>query len=96
MISATRFYSNDISKALSTARVRSRTPILERIFDFFGDYERAYLEVRETNRVAIHLYETFGFKIAHYRKSYYTNGEDALVMVKNRSIKHIRINDGLV
>ncbi len=70
--------------------------ILERIFGFFGDYEIAYLEVRETNRVAIHLYETFGFNIAYHRKSYYTNGEDALVMVKNRSINHIRTNDGLV
>jgi ribosomal-protein-alanine N-acetyltransferase len=70
--------------------------ILERIFDFFVDYEKAYLEVRETNRVAIHLYEIFGFKIEYRRKSYYLNGEDALVMVKNRSQNHIRINDGLV
>ncbi|MGA9774667.1 MAG: ribosomal protein S18-alanine N-acetyltransferase [Candidatus Dormiibacterota bacterium] len=39
------------------------------------------LEVRPSNDVAIHLYETFGFKILGRRRGYYTdNGEDALVM----------------
>jgi ribosomal-protein-alanine N-acetyltransferase len=39
------------------------------------------LEVRPTNEVAIHLYESFGFKVMARRRGYYTdNGEDAVVM----------------
>jgi ribosomal-protein-alanine N-acetyltransferase len=39
------------------------------------------LEVRPTNEPAIHLYDTFGFKVIGRRRGYYTdNGEDALVM----------------
>jgi ribosomal-protein-alanine N-acetyltransferase len=39
------------------------------------------LEVRPANEAAIHLYETFGFKVIGRRRGYYTdNGEDALVM----------------
>jgi ribosomal-protein-alanine N-acetyltransferase len=39
------------------------------------------LEVRPSNDVAIHLYDSFGFRILGRRRGYYTdNGEDALVM----------------
>lgn len=39
------------------------------------------LEVRPSNEVAIHLYDSFGFRILGRRRGYYTdNGEDALVM----------------
>lgn len=41
------------------------------------------LEVRKSNKVAIHLYESFGFEIAGVRKGYYAdNHEDALIMWK--------------
>jgi [ribosomal protein S18]-alanine N-acetyltransferase len=45
------------------------------------DRARFTLEVRRSNRVAIHLYEREGFRAAGWRRRYYQdNGEDALVM----------------
>lgn len=42
---------------------------------------KAYLEVRKSNEVAIHLYESMGFQIDGVRKEYYRdNREDALMM----------------
>jgi ribosomal-protein-alanine N-acetyltransferase len=42
---------------------------------------RATLEVKETNHIALSLYEKFGFKIAGRRKNYYQQtGEDALIL----------------
>ena len=40
------------------------------------------LEVREHNESAIRLYEKFGFKTDHVKKNYYTNGDNALYMIK--------------
>lgn len=43
--------------------------------------ERATLEVKESNHVALSLYQKFGFKIAGKRKKYYQDtGEDALIL----------------
>lgn len=43
--------------------------------------ERATLEVRDGNNIAIEMYEKFGFKVAGRRKKYYhTTGEDALIL----------------
>ena len=56
--------------------------LLKSIFEYFMEYKRAYLEVRESNKIAINLYQTFGFEVIFRRKAYYPNGEDALVMVK--------------
>jgi [ribosomal protein S18]-alanine N-acetyltransferase len=41
------------------------------------------LEVRQTNHVAIRLYESFGFFKAAVRKQYYADGQDADLMLKN-------------
>lgn len=43
--------------------------------------ESISLEVKETNKAAISLYESFGFYVSHKRKGYY-NGIDALLMIK--------------
>lgn len=43
--------------------------------------ERATLEVRDGNNIAIKMYEKFGFKVAGRRKKYYqATGEDALIL----------------
>lgn len=42
---------------------------------------RIFLEVRESNRPAIALYESCGFKSAAVRKNYYGGGENAVIMV---------------
>ncbi len=43
--------------------------------------ERATLEVRDSNTIALHLYQKFGFKTAGIRKGYYqATGEDALIL----------------
>lgn len=39
------------------------------------------LEVRVSNEKAIHLYKSFGFTESHIRKEYYSNHEDAIVMI---------------
>lgn len=44
--------------------------------------EAIYLEVRVSNRPAISLYEKFGFRKARVIRGYYSDGEDAYVMVK--------------
>lgn len=44
--------------------------------------ESFILEVRESNARAIKLYSKFGFKQISVRKGYYSNGEDAFVLMK--------------
>ena len=46
--------------------------------------ERATLEVRETNQVALSLYQKFGFQVAGKRQGYYQKtNEDALILWLN-------------
>ena len=40
------------------------------------------LEVRESNINAINFYQNRGFKAVRVRKNYYSNGEDAYLMVR--------------
>lgn len=47
--------------------------------------DRVYLEVRIGNQPAIGLYRSFGFVDDGVRKSYYSDGEDALLMVKRNN-----------
>ena len=40
------------------------------------------LEVRSSNEKAIRFYRKYGFQIALVKEKYYTNGEDAIYMIK--------------
>lgn len=42
--------------------------------------ERATLEVRASNQVAVSLYQKFGFKVAGRRRRYYPDNEDAIIL----------------
>ena len=56
--------------------------LLAELYERVGDENARFtLEVRPSNRIAIHLYEREGFRAAGMRRRYYQdNGEDALVM----------------
>jgi ribosomal-protein-alanine N-acetyltransferase len=56
--------------------------MLAQLYRRVGDPRARFtLEVRQSNSVAIHLYEREGFRAAGMRRRYYQdNGEDALVM----------------
>lgn len=56
------------------------TLLIQHILDKFPDHKEAWLEVRASNQVAIHLYEKFNFEPAVLRKSYYQDGENAVMM----------------
>ena len=58
--------------------------ILERLFVEKGASE-ARLEVRVSNKPAIYLYRSMGYSIAGTYHSYYSDGEDAYIMLKNLS-----------
>ncbi len=55
------------------------------LFKYALDYLAGYvitLEVRKSNSIAIHIYEKYGFKTVTVRKNYYSNNEDALLMLR--------------
>ena len=56
--------------------------LLDKIFRLLKNYKLSFLEVRALNFKAIKLYKKFEFHQINIRHNYYSNGEDALVMVK--------------
>jgi len=56
------------------------TALIEGALARIGPDSPVTLEVRPSNDSAIALYETFGFRSSGYRKGYYANGEDAMIM----------------
>lgn len=56
---------------------------MKELLDSF-EYEVITLEVSAKNTSAIKLYEKLDFKKINIRKSYYYNGDDALIYIKNK------------
>ena len=55
---------------------------LNKIINKYLKEADVFLEVKRTNFPAINLYLSFGFEEINIRKKYYSDGEDALEMVK--------------
>ena len=51
------------------------------------ELKKLFLEVRESNEVAINLYIKFGFKKISKRTKYYDDGETAVIMLKEFDYK---------
>jgi [ribosomal protein S18]-alanine N-acetyltransferase len=68
-------------------RLGVATALIERLFEETATNGARYtLEVRVSNREAIAMYESFGFRSAGVRRRYYhDNNEDALIMWRNDS-----------
>lgn len=45
-------------------------------------WQKIFLEVSEQNSIAVDIYKKFNFDVVTKRKNYYSNGEDALMMVR--------------
>lgn len=58
--------------------------ILTNLFEIYKNEgcKNVILDVRENNLRAIHVYESFGFKLIHKRIKYYDNKIDALIYEK--------------
>jgi ribosomal-protein-alanine N-acetyltransferase len=58
--------------------------LLEKALEGFKEYQvsETFLEVRESNKVAIDLYQKFGFNTSRRIKGYYRDGETAFVMTR--------------
>ncbi len=75
-----------LAVAPSRRREGIASNLVKKILDeHLTDREEVVLEVRESNRPALALYQKLGFEVRERRLQYYVdNGEDALVMVYNR------------
>ena len=55
---------------------------LDQILENYLQFADVYLEVKRSNFPAINLYLNFGFEEIDIRNEYYSDGEDAVIMVK--------------
>lgn len=58
------------------------TFLVARLMSCVKEYDVSFLEVRKNNYIAQKLYRKFGFNHVYTRRSYYNNGEDAILMAK--------------
>jgi ribosomal-protein-alanine N-acetyltransferase len=57
--------------------------LMNHILEKFPEHQEAFLEVRQSNKVAIELYKKFNFEQIYLRPNYYADGEHAIVMRRN-------------
>ncbi len=60
--------------------------LLEHLLQRFPKHEIAFLEVRKSNQAAINLYLKYKFRKLYLREHYYSDGEDAYVMVRENKL----------
>jgi ribosomal-protein-alanine N-acetyltransferase len=71
----------NVAVDLDYRRLGVASRLMEHLLEEAGENERYTLEVRISNTEAIRMYESFGFRSAGVRHSYYhDNNEDALIM----------------
>jgi [ribosomal protein S18]-alanine N-acetyltransferase len=71
----------NVAVDLDYRRLGVASRLIEHLLEEAGPDERYTLEVRVSNTEAIRMYESFGFRSAGLRRSYYhDNNEDALIM----------------
>jgi ribosomal-protein-alanine N-acetyltransferase len=71
----------NVAVDLDYRRLGVASGLIEHLLEEAGEDERYTLEVRVSNTEAIQMYESFGFRSAGVRRSYYhDNNEDALIM----------------
>ncbi|MFM1515741.1 ribosomal protein S18-alanine N-acetyltransferase [Helcococcus ovis] len=58
--------------------------IMQELLKRINKKQLIYLEVRTDNIAAINLYKKFGLEIINTRKNYYTDGQDAYIMQRDR------------
>ena len=54
--------------------------MMKHILEKFSEHQEIFLEVRQSNQVAIEMYKKFNFEQIYRRPNYYANGEHAIVM----------------
>jgi ribosomal-protein-alanine N-acetyltransferase len=71
----------NVAVDIDRRRLGVASRLIEHLLEEAGEDERYTLEVRISNTEAIRMYESFGFRSAGVRRSYYhDNNEDALIM----------------
>lgn len=64
-------------------RQRLGSQLMQHLLAKYHHHEATFLEVRRSNAPAIQLYRKFGFEELFVRETYYSDGEDAIVMVRS-------------
>ena len=54
--------------------------MMEHILERFPEHREIFLEVRQSNTVAIEMYTKFNFEQIYRRPNYYADGEHAIIM----------------
>ncbi len=70
---------------IATKEEAKRKGYAKNLIEYLENFtnKKIWLEVKETNQIAIKFYENCGFKPIYVRKKYYKTGENAIILEKN-------------